>query len=73
MLPRRAFFSFLFGTFIGATPSYEVSPRVDFIRDYDPLPMLRRRAMRARAASGIDQLATDGVHRFDDLFEVLRR
>ena len=72
MLPRRAFFSFSFGTFIGATPSYEVSPWADSIRSYNPLPMRCRRAMRAGAASGIDQLATDGVHRFDDLFEVLR-
>lgn len=73
MLPRRVFFGYSFGAFIGVATFPEVSPRIDFIRDYDPLPMLRRRAMRARAASGIDQLATDGVHRFDDLFEVLRR
>ena len=73
MLPRRMFFSCLFEAFIGVTTFSEVSPQIDFIRDYDPLPMLRRRAMRARAASGIDQLATDGVHRLNDLVEVLRR
>lgn len=72
MLPRRVFFGYSFGSFIGVTTFSEVSPRIDFIRDYDPLPMRCRRAMRARAASGIDQLATDGVHRFDDLVEVLR-
>lgn len=72
MLPRRVFFGYFFGSFIGVTTFSEVSPRIDFIRSYNPLPMRCRRAMRAGEASGIDQLATDGVHRFDDLVEVLR-
>lgn len=54
MLPRRVFFGYSFGSFIGVVTFLEVSPRIDFIRDYDPLPMRCRRAARAGAASGID-------------------
>lgn len=72
MLPRRVFFGYPFGAFIGVATFPEVSPQVDSSRSYNLLPKLRRRAMRARAASGIDQLATDGVHRLNDLVEVLR-